>query len=143
YMVKNNLIIFKKEKYEILMRIKLEDGSILTPYSFLKEAKKAKLYLGMTRMLVKKACEYFKDKDIEFNLNLTLEDIKDQYTMDFIVHTIEKTNTAKQITFEIVESEGIESFTEVSNFNKKRQKNLVVKLLLMILVLDTQILSIL
>ena len=34
------------------MRIKLEDGSILTPYSFLKEAKKAKLYLGMTRMLV-------------------------------------------------------------------------------------------
>mgnify|MGYP003616494543 FL=1 len=62
--------------------------------------------------------------------------------MDFIVHTIEKTNTAKQITFEIVESEGIESFTEVSNFIKK-QKSLVAKLLLMILVLDTQILSIL
>ena len=104
------------------MRIKLEDGSILTPYSFLKEAKKAKLYLGMTRMLVKKACEYFKDKDIDFNLNLTLEDIKDQYTMDFIVNTMEKTNTAKQITFEIVESEGIESFTEVSNFIKKAKK---------------------
>ena len=150
-LISNNLLIYgqkiinnfsKKEKYEILMRIKLEDGSILTPYSFLKEAKKAKLYLGMTRMLVKKACEYFKGKDIEFNLNLTLEDIKDQYTMDFIVHTIEKTNTAKQITFEIVESEGIESFTEVSNFIKK-QKSLVAKLLLMILVLDTQILNIL
>ncbi len=49
-------------------------------------------------MLVKKACEYFKDKDIDFNLNLTLEDIKDQYTMDFIVNAMEKTNTAKQIT---------------------------------------------
>ncbi|MFY9099983.1 EAL domain-containing protein [Aliarcobacter cryaerophilus] len=130
-LISNNLLIYgqklinnisKKEKYEILMRIKLEDGSILTPYSFLKEAKKAKLYLGMTRMLVKKACEYFKGKDIEFNLNLTLEDIKDQYTMDFIVHTIEKTNTANQITFEIVESEGIESFTEVSNFIKKAKK---------------------
>ena len=130
-LISNNLLIYgqklinnisKKEKYEILMRIKLDDGSILTPYSFLKEAKKAKLYLGMTRMLVKKACEYFKGKDIDFNLNLTLEDIKDQYTMDFIVHTIEKTNTAKQITFEIVESEGIESFTEVSNFIKKAKK---------------------
>ncbi|PRM88387.1 EAL domain-containing protein [Aliarcobacter cryaerophilus] len=130
-LISNNLLIYgqkiinnfsKKEKYEILMRVKLEDGSILTPYSFLKEAKKAKLYLGMTRMLVKKACEYFKGKDIDFNLNLTLEDIKDQYTMDFIVHTIEKTNTAKQITFEIVESEGIESFTEVSNFIKKAKK---------------------
>lgn len=130
-LISNNLLIYgqklinnisKKEKYEILMRVKLEDGSILTPYSFLKEAKKAKLYLGMTRMLVKKACEYFKGKDIEFNLNLTLEDIKDQYTMDFIVNVMEKTNTAKQITFEIVESEGIESFTEVSNFIKKAKK---------------------
>ncbi|WP_141051511.1 bifunctional diguanylate cyclase/phosphodiesterase [Aliarcobacter cryaerophilus] len=130
-LISNNLLIYgqklinnisKKEKYEILMRVKLEDGSILTPYSFLKEAKKAKLYLGMTRMLVKKACEYFKDKDIDFNLNLTLEDIKDQYTMDFIVNVMEKTNTAKQITFEIVESEGIESFTEVSNFIKKAKK---------------------
>ena len=130
-LISNNLLIYgqkiinnisKKDKYEILMRIKLDDGSILTPYSFLKEAKKAKLYLGMTRMLVKKACEYFKGKDIDFNLNLTLEDIKDQYTMDFIVNTMEKTNTAKQITFEIVESEGIESFTEVSNFIKKAKK---------------------
>ena len=130
-LISNNLLIYgqklinnisKKEKYEILMRVKLEDGSILTPYSFLKEAKKAKLYLGMTRMLVKKACEYFKDKDFDFNLNLTLEDIKDQYTMDFIVNAMEKTNTAKQITFEIVESEGIESFTEVSNFIKKAKK---------------------
>ena len=89
------------------MRVKLEDGSILTPYSFLKRGKKAKLYLGMTRMLVKKVCEYFKGKDIDFNLNLTLEDIKDQYTMDFIVNAMEKTNTTKQITFEIVESEGL------------------------------------
>ena len=130
-LISNNLLIYgqklinnisKKEKYEILMRVKLEDGSILTPYSFLKEAKKAKLYLGMTRMLVKKACEYFKGKDIDFNLNLTLEDIKDEYTMDFIVNAMEKTNTAKQITFEIVESEGIESFTEVSNFIKKAKK---------------------
>ncbi|MCT7546160.1 EAL domain-containing protein [Aliarcobacter cryaerophilus] len=130
-LISNNLLIYgqklinnisKKEKYEILMRVKLEDGSILTPYSFLKEAKKAKLYLGMTRILVKKACEYFKGKDIDFNLNLTLEDIKDQYTMDFIVNAMEKTNTAKQITFEIVESEGIESFTEVSNFIKKAKK---------------------
>ncbi|WP_141049830.1 bifunctional diguanylate cyclase/phosphodiesterase [Aliarcobacter cryaerophilus] len=130
-LISNNLLIYgqklinnisKKEKYEILMRVKLEDGSILTPYGFLKEAKKAKIYLGMTRILVKKACEYFKGKDIDFSLNLTLEDIKDQYTMDFIVNAMEKTNTAKQITFEIVESEGIESFTEVSNFIKKAKK---------------------
>ncbi len=130
-LISNNLLIYgqkiinnisKKERYEVLMRIKLEDGSILSPFSFLNEAKKAKIYLGMTRMLVKKACEYFKGKDIDFSLNLTLEDIKDNYTMDFIINSMEKTNTAKQITFEIVESEGIESFAEVSNFIKKAKK---------------------
>ncbi|PRM97390.1 bifunctional diguanylate cyclase/phosphodiesterase [Aliarcobacter cryaerophilus] len=130
-LISNNLLIYgqkiinnisKKEKYEVLMRIKLEDGSILSPFSFLNEAKKAKIYLGMTRILVKKACEYFKGKDIDFSLNLTLEDIKDEYTMDFIINSMKKTNTAKQITFEIVESEGIESFAEVSNFIKKAKK---------------------
>lgn len=70
----NNLLVFgqkivnnktKKVKYETLMRVKLSDNTILSPFKFLKEAKKAKLYLGMTRMLIKKSCEFFKDKDID------------------------------------------------------------------------------
>lgn len=39
--------------------------------------------------------------------------------MEFILNTIKRTNTAKQITFEIVESEGIEDFEEIKNFIKK------------------------
>ncbi|MFX4277849.1 EAL domain-containing protein, partial [Aliarcobacter butzleri] len=54
--------------------------------------------------------------------NLTLEDLKDNYTMNFIFNTISKTKTAKQITFEIVESEGIEEFQEVNNFIKNAKK---------------------
>lgn len=109
-------------KYETLMRIELEDGTILSPFKFLEPSKKAKLYLSMTRKLVKKACTYFKDSNIEFTLNLTLEDLKDNYTMNFIFNTISKTKTAKQITFEIVESEGIEEFQEVNNFIKNAKK---------------------
>ncbi|MCT7553550.1 EAL domain-containing protein [Aliarcobacter butzleri] len=109
-------------KYETLMRIELEDGTILSPSKFLEPSKKAKLYLSMTRKLVKKACTYFKDSNIEFTLNLTLEDLKDNYTMNFIFNTISKTKTAKQITFEIVESEGIEEFQEVNNFIKNAKK---------------------
>ena len=69
--------------------------------------------------MVKKACEYFKDKDIEFSINLTLEDLKDSDTMDYIFETMLKTKTANKITFEIVESEGIEQFEDVANFIKK------------------------
>lgn len=126
-LLKDNLLIFGQKiinnhtnniKYEILMRIKLEDGTILFPSSFLEVSKKAKFYLSMTKILVKKACEYFKDKNIEFSLNLTLEDLEDDYTINQIFETIAKTNTAKQITFEIVESEQIENFEKINKFIK-------------------------
>lgn len=126
-LLKDNLLIFVQKiinnhtnniKYEILMRIKLEDGTILSPSSFLEVSKKAKFYLSMTKILVKKACEYFKDKNIEFSLNLTLEDLEDDYTINQIFETIAKTNTAKQITFEIVESEQIENFEKINKFIK-------------------------
>ncbi|WP_418180853.1 EAL domain-containing protein [Aliarcobacter lanthieri] len=124
----NNLLLYGQkminnftgeEKYETLMRLKLSDGSILSPFKFLEEAKKSKLYLNMTRMIVKKACEYFQGKNIGFSINLTLEDLKDQYTMDFIYNTLLRTKTAELIAFEIVESEGIENFEEVGNFIKR------------------------
>lgn len=126
-LLKDNLLIFGQKiinnhtnniKYEILMRIKLEDGTILFPSSFLEVSKKAKFYLSMTKILVKKACEYFKDTNIEFSLNLTLEDLEDDYTINQIFETIAKTNTAKQITFEIVESEQIENFEKINKFIK-------------------------
>lgn len=130
-LLKDNLLVFGQKiinnhtnvvKYETLMRIRLDDNSIISPFYFLEQAKKAKLYLSMTRTLVRKACEYFKDTNTEFNINLTLEDLKDSYTINQIFETIIKTNTAKQITFEIVESEGIEEFEEVNNFIKNAKK---------------------
>ena len=124
---KDNILVYGQKivnnitgefKYETLMRVRLSDNTILTPFNFLEQAKKANLYLSMTRTIVKKACEYFKNTDIEFTLNLTLEDLKDDYTINTIFNTIIKTKTAKQITFEIVESEGIEDFDGVNEFIK-------------------------
>ena len=135
-LLKDNLLVYVQKiinnntnevKYETLMRIKLEDGSILSPSKFLEQAKKTKFYLSMTKTIVKKACAYFKNTDIEFNLNLTLEDIKDTNTMNYIFSTIIKTKTTNQITFEIVESEGIEEFEEVNKFIKNA-KNLGCKI---------------
>jgi len=128
---KNNLLVYGQKiikhntdirRIETLMRIKLDDGTILTPFQFLEQAKKSNLYLGMTRILVKKACEYFQGKNINFSINLTLEDLTDQYTLDFIYNTILRTKTQKFVAFEIVEDEKIENFEEVNSFIKKTQQ---------------------
>jgi len=106
-------------KYETLMRLKTEDGKILSPYFFLEHAKKARLYHEMTRMMIKQACDYFKDKENMFSINLSMQDITNDETIQFLLDTIIQTKTNNQIILEIVESEQINQFKKVSSFIKK------------------------
>ncbi len=109
-------------KYETLMRLRLEDGTIVSPFKFLNHAKKARLYPMMTKIVIDKACNYFKDKDEEFSINLMIEDIKDRKTIDYLISKLKETNTAHKVTLEIVESEEIEKFEEVGAFIKEVHK---------------------
>ncbi|RXJ90871.1 diguanylate cyclase [Arcobacter sp. CECT 8983] len=127
----NNILIYGQKivcntsndyKYETLMRLKLEDGTIVSPFKFLNHAKKARLYPLMTRIVIDKACNYFKDRDEEFSINLMIEDIKDRKTIDYLISKLKETNTAHKITLEIVESEEIEKFEEVGEFIKEVHK---------------------
>ena len=70
-----NLKTEKIEKYEALVRLIDEDKIAISPFYFLDVAKKSKQYLKLTKEVIRKSFEYFKDKDYEFSINLTLEDI--------------------------------------------------------------------
>ncbi len=109
----------KEIKYETLMRMKLQNGNILSPFIFLEHAKKARLYPLMTNKIIEKSCEYFKDKDITFSINLMIEDIKNEKTVNFLFTKLMETNVANRAVLEIVESEGIEKFEEVGDFIRK------------------------
>ena len=74
----------KTEKYECLMRLKSEDNKAISPYFYLDVAKKSKIYPHLTKTMVLKSFEMFKDKDIMFSINLSIIDIQDPDTMDFI-----------------------------------------------------------
>ncbi len=111
-----NLKTDKIEKYEALVRLIDEEGIAISPYYFLDIAKKSKQYLKLTKQVVKKSFEYFKDKDYEFSINLTFEDIKSKNISSFVIEMIKEYNIASRVVFEIVESEGIEDFTQVNNF---------------------------
>lgn len=106
-------------KYETLMRMQLPDGKILSPFVFLEHAKKARLYSMMTNKMIEKSCEYFKDKDAIFSINLMIEDIKNEKTVNFLFSKLMESNLANRVILEIVESEGIEKFEEVGDFIRK------------------------
>lgn len=109
----------KEIKYETLMRMKHSDGKILSPFVFLEHAKKARLYPLMTNKIIEKSCEYFKNRDIIFSINLMIEDIKNEKTVNFLFSKLIETKVANRVVLEIVESEGIEKFEEVGDFIKK------------------------
>jgi EAL domain-containing protein (putative c-di-GMP-specific phosphodiesterase class I) len=106
----------KIEKYETLVRIINENNELIYPLEFLELAKKTRHYSLITREVVRQACDIFSTRTEQFSINLSSSDITDRSIVDFIVHTIIETKTADRVTFEILESEGIEKFEVVSSF---------------------------
>ena len=103
------------EKYESLVRIK-ENETLISPYFFLDISKKTKHYTHITKIMIKKSFDTFKDKKVEFSINLTIEDILNDDIQSFIIEMLKSYNLGSRVVFEIVESESIENFTDVLKF---------------------------
>jgi c-di-GMP phosphodiesterase len=107
------------EKFECLARMIDEQGQPVGPTEFLSIAKKIRLYRFITRTMVQQSFSRFADNDYEFSLNLSCEDLLDPELMSFIVASLEQSNIAPRVIFEILESEGIENYAEVRQFIDK------------------------
>ncbi|WP_428743755.1 EAL domain-containing protein [Sulfurimonas sp.] len=101
---------------ECLIRLIDIDNNIITPYHFLTIAKKSKLYSKLTKIMIKKSCQHFEHLDCDFSVNLSVEDMLDQEIVSYILYNIKKYNVAHKIVFELLETEGIENYEEVSLF---------------------------
>ena len=102
--------------YECLIRLIEKDGNVLSPFHFLEISKKARLYTRLTGIMVEKSCRHFAGKADHFSINLSVDDILDDATVSFIKQQIRKYGVQEQIIFEILESVGIENYTEVLSF---------------------------
>jgi len=106
----------KIREYETLVRMVDEEGRIIPPMEFLPIAKQTKLYPQITLEVLYQACTLFASREEEFSINLSDSDIRNPHIVEEIIKTITKTDTASRIVFEILESEGIENYDEVSRF---------------------------
>lgn len=111
----------KVEKYEALIRMRDQDR-LISPFFFLEISKKTKYYSTITRIVIEKTFERFKDSSVEFSINLTIEDILNKETKEYIYSMLVKYNNASRVVFEIVETESIENFEAVLGFINKIKK---------------------
>ncbi|MGM0518744.1 MAG: bifunctional diguanylate cyclase/phosphodiesterase [Campylobacterota bacterium] len=106
----------KIEKYESLVRLIDTQDKVVSPFFFLNVAKQTKHYNQITKIMIKKSFKKFQNLDFDFSINLTIDDILNNEIKTYIYTMLQKYQIGSQVVFEIVESESIENFQEVSNF---------------------------
>jgi diguanylate cyclase (GGDEF)-like protein len=103
-------------KYEALMRIKNSENDYIVPIHFLDISKENKIYFKLTLIMLEKTFAKCKETNHQFSINLTKEDMVNDEIIKFIENEFKVSSIANKITFEILESEGIENYSEIITF---------------------------
>ncbi len=105
-------------KFEALARIEL-DGSreVLHPYSFIHAATEAKLSGEITLKILRKTLEVAQNNPYDFSVNITPGNILDPDDREEILKLLQShRNCARQIVFEILESEEFRDYEGITDF---------------------------
>ncbi|MDU9050308.1 MAG: EAL domain-containing protein [Candidatus Electrothrix sp. Rat3] len=110
------------DKYECLVRIIDEDGTVIPPCRFLEAAKKARIYTKITIAVIDRACAAFADSTMEFSVNLSTQDILDLSVVKHLKRKLKESSIGERAILEIVETEGFENYDEVAEFIKEMKE---------------------
>lgn len=92
------------KKFECLARLR-DVNSIISPCYFIEPAKLAGLLPKVTELMVAKSFAYFCNKNYEFSLNITEEDLKANYLPQLLKHLSNRYELdPKRVTLEILEN---------------------------------------
>jgi len=106
----------KVVKYEALSRLVDKDGIVHPPNMFIPAAKKIKVYDKVTKEVIRKTFDIFKDNGLEFSINLSFEDIINPEIYKFIIDKLKESCMGSYVTFELLESERVKDFQKVVRF---------------------------
>ena len=110
-------------KYEALIRYITKEGVEIAPYHFINVAKKTKLYPNIIKIVIQDAFKLIKNKNKRVSVNISFDDIANEETTTFIYEILEQHKEyTKFLEFEILESEEISDFNEVSRFISEIKK---------------------
>ncbi|MEA3373568.1 MAG: EAL domain-containing protein [Campylobacterota bacterium] len=111
------------EKYECLARI-IHDGKVLTPGFFIETAELTGVLPEITRLMIEKSFEYFKNRTEEFSINISEHDLNDSYLDAFLEENIVRYGIdPSRVVLEVLEglsAHGAEkSFDQLSAFKAR------------------------
>lgn len=113
-----NLQTSKIDKYEALVRLKLEDGAFLTPDKFLETSKKTPYYLQITKIMIEKTLEAVEEyPSYRFSVNISMIDILDDEITSMLFEKLKASpRLASRLNIELLESENLHDISKVKTF---------------------------
>jgi len=105
-------------RYESLVRMRDESGQTIYPDPcFLEIAKKGKLYLQVTKILIDKVFAMIRKTGKEFSINLSSLDIEDPHLSAYLLQRVkDNADIAEKIIFELLEDRDTENYEVVKHF---------------------------
>ncbi len=108
----------KIEKYECLARLR-DDDSIVSPFYFMNAAKATGSLPYVTKALISQSFKKFSDTEYEFSLNITGEDLHEDYLEDLLLKNVNKYNIhPSRVVLEL-----LEDITTLDNGTTLKQLN--------------------
>ncbi len=109
----------KQDKFEALVRLIDEGGDVISPFFFLDVAKSTRQYASLTKVMIDKTLHSLQSLEAHgtsISINFTVDDIRDEKTIAFFKEKLNEYQVADRIIVELTEGEGIENYSEVSEF---------------------------
>lgn len=90
-------------KYECLSRM-LDKGEVISPYLFIEAAKMVGVIHELTQVIIRKSFDAFRDTIFEFSINITEDDLKEGFLVDYMQTLFaEKPLAPERVVFEVLE----------------------------------------
>ena len=104
-----------EDSFECLVRIKEKD-KLISPFFFLDTIKNTKYYFDITKVMIYKSFEYFKNRKESFSINLSYRDMMNEDIIEYLIEYIEKYSMYNRVIVELLESEAINDFNKIKEF---------------------------
>lgn len=109
-------------KYEALMRIQDEAGTIYAPAAFMDIAKKYHLYVDLSSIMVQKVIDLAPKFNHNISINLSVYDVNYDQMQEFILRQLSRLGKNCNIVLEILEDEDFRDMNVLREFISKVRK---------------------
>jgi len=107
----------KIEKYEALCRLINEDDIAVPAYMFITVLKQSSFYFDVSKLMLEKTFNTFKNRTEDVSLNISSLDITDAEMYSYIIKSLkEYPSVAGRVIFEILESEEFDNYDILYDF---------------------------